>query len=188
MASISARALGASQPNQSEYLSLLRDECRCRGLVDWRDEITTADIMACVPFDSYRKTQPLHHSQMTPDQWLDLKNYPPAFAASDQNNPIEESLKEVRRDEDRRTLLEKYAKMHLDDITEKTKKDFIAAGGKQERLEQISDDHPVNTILYWLAELWNRQNGTSPATKIEGRLDAPSSTRSMPSLLQEIPS
>jgi hypothetical protein len=64
--------------------------------------------------------------------------------------------------EERRAMLHIYAPMYLQTITEETK-NFLAAGGTQERLDDITQNYPANTILYLLAELWNLQEQNDEA-------------------------
>jgi hypothetical protein len=59
--------------------------------------------------------------------------------------------------EERRAMLHIYALMYLQTITEETKNNFLAAGGTQKRLDDITQNYPANAILYLLAELWNLQ-------------------------------
>jgi len=58
--------------------------------------------------------------------------------------------------EERKAMLQIYAPMSLQTITEETKNNFLAAGGTQERLD-VTPNYSANKILYWLAELWNLQ-------------------------------
>jgi hypothetical protein len=59
--------------------------------------------------------------------------------------------------EERGAMLHIYAPMYLQTITEETKNNFLAAGGTQKRLDDITQNYPANAILYLLAELWNLQ-------------------------------
>jgi hypothetical protein len=44
-------------------------------------------------------------------------------------------------------MLQTYAPMYLQAITEETKNSFLAVGGTQERLDDIAQNYPANTIL-----------------------------------------
>jgi hypothetical protein len=154
-------------PTQDEYLTLLRHECRRRGLVDWKEELTDADILAAFPFKTYMNSQPPHHTWLTKEQWADATDSINDFEFQKIDREQQALEQEDRQDEQtkqdnewntqRRTFLETYAPLYLPAITANTKRDYVAAGGTQQRLDSIAQTHPANTILYWLAELWNLQ-------------------------------
>lgn len=65
---------------------------------------------------------------------------------------IERAKPADKWNEERRAMLQIYAPMYL-----QTMNNFLAAGGTQKCLDDITQNFPANTILYWLAELWNLQ-------------------------------
>jgi hypothetical protein len=149
-----------ANPTQDEYLTLLRNECRRRGLIDWNQELTDADIVAAYPLESYLKSQPLHHTDLTKEQWADPTDPINDFEFQEvdwEEQTLDQTRQMDRWNDERKIFLETYKPSFLQAITDSIKRDFLAAGGTQQRLDEIAEQHPANTILYWLAELWNLQ-------------------------------
>ena len=153
---------------QDEYLALLRSECRQRGFVDWSDDITAPSIMQSLPsFDDYVHGVglPLHHSELTSEQWLDVVDYPGTRSLYPFGDDLDVSddvfFDQVgRENEARRELLQRHASQHLDEITKKIIEQYTQAGGQLAHLEQLHTGNPVSTILSRLAELWRLQESS----------------------------
>ena len=161
-------------PTQDEYFASIRHECRRRGLIGWEEEeeLTDTDISAAFSFESYVAQNRLHHTWLTKEQWVDptdsindfeFRRIDSAQQMLEQSDEDDEETNQVgqqasqedERDAQRKTFLETHAPLHLQTITDNTKRDFLAAGGTEQRLDEIENHHPTNTILYWIAELWH---------------------------------
>jgi hypothetical protein len=70
--------------------------------------------------------------------------------------------------EERRAVLEIYAPMYLQIITEEIKNNFLAAEGTQERLDDAAQNRPANTIL---AELWNLRSTKERAEFVANQIE-----------------
>ena len=165
---ITAQERNEKAPTQEEYLTLLRHECRRRGLIDWNNELTETDILRAFPFESYMNARPLRHTDLTKEQWADPTDPINNFECEEANDPFsdgvdwdQKALEQSKQREDwnemRKTMLVYYAPRYLQPITANAKLDFLATGGTQQRLDDIEATHPDHTILHWLAELWNLQ-------------------------------
>ena len=118
--------------------------------------------------------RPLRHTNLTKEQWADPTDQINNFEFEEVDDPLsdnvdwdekacEQSKQQENWNEMRKTMLEYYAPRYLQPITATTKLDFLAAGGNQERLDDIEATHPDHTILHWLAELWALQQQQSAA-------------------------
>lgn len=161
MASLPPPKWRSSEPTEDEYLTLLRHECRHQGLVDWNDNTTFGDIVAANPFKPQLTggENRYSHLELSWEEWSDpnLKlGWGDFFNGADEE---EEDVSVGRRRADkwkqeRKELLEKYAKLHLESIKEKTRQKFIAAGGIEASLTALPKELSMNQTLYWLGALW----------------------------------
>lgn len=132
----------ATHVSEENYVNLLLEECYSRGLIGWLTHATTADVVAGM-------------GTFTTWQTEDSTYYEELDRESTNDATIEQ--KQRARKLERKDLLEAYHTTHGAQVQQHTHHRYLQLGGTSEDWLAIRQKCPNNTLLYWLAALWKRE-------------------------------
>lgn len=161
-------------PTREQYLWLLREEASHRGLLFSSEEIdslpsafTCEDV--CEPYDM----------DLTPDQWLDIDNYPKPNPTSGMLQNRTADYAKTMDSTERLALLKKYAWLYLEGIQTNVEKKLMEAGATVSQ-----NPSPEAAVLEDLSTLWTSTVANPPTSDLAQALigifsDIPQETTTM---------